>query len=43
MRNQLRTIALLGALSAGLITLGGALGPGWLIGLSALAFAMNTI
>lgn len=41
MRNQLRTIALLGVLSVGLISLGGALGPAWLVGFTVLAFAMN--
>ena len=41
MRNQLRTLALLGLLSCGLVGLGGALGAGWLIGLTALALAIN--
>jgi len=39
--NQLKTILLLGALSAALIGLGGALGPGYLYGFTALAALLN--
>lgn len=41
MKNQLKTIFLLGALSALLIAFGGALGPGYLYGFTALALVMN--
>jgi heat shock protein HtpX len=41
MANQLKTVVLLGALSALLIGIGGALGPGYLYGFTALALLMN--
>src|SRR5689334_18828275 len=41
MMNQLKTLLLLGALSAVLIAIGGALGPGYLYGFTALALLMN--
>jgi heat shock protein HtpX len=41
MKNQLKTIFLLGILSAVLIGVGGALGPGYLYGFTALALLMN--
>jgi heat shock protein HtpX len=41
MANQLKTVVLLGALSAMLIGIGGALGPGYLYGFTALALLMN--
>jgi heat shock protein HtpX len=41
MANQLKTLVLLGALSALLIGFGGALGPGYLYGFTALALLMN--
>ncbi len=41
MKNQLKTILLLGTLSAVLIAIGGALGPGYLYGFTALALLMN--
>ncbi len=41
MANQLKTLFLLGALSAVLIAIGGALGPGYLYGFTALALLMN--
>jgi heat shock protein HtpX len=41
MLNQLKTLFLLGALSAVLIGIGGALGPGYLYGFTALALLMN--
>ena len=41
MKNQLKTIFLLGILSAILISIGGALGPGYLYGFTALALLMN--
>ncbi len=41
MKNQLKTIVLLGVLSAILVAVGGSLGPQWLWGATALAFAMN--
>jgi len=41
MKNQLKTVVLLGALSALLVAVGGSLGPGWLWGATALAFGMN--
>jgi Zn-dependent protease with chaperone function len=41
MRNQIKTVLLLGALSAFLIGLGGALGPAYLYGLTALAVVLN--
>ena len=41
MKNQLKTIALLGVLSAVLIGIGGALGPGYLILAAVIALAMN--
>jgi heat shock protein HtpX len=41
MRNQLKTILLLGALSALLVAFGARLGPGYLWGFTALALAMN--
>jgi heat shock protein HtpX len=40
-KNQLKTILLLGTLSALLIAIGGALGPGYLYGFTALALLMN--
>lgn len=39
--NQLRTIVLLGLLSAVLVAIGGSLGPGYLYGFTALALLMN--
>jgi heat shock protein HtpX len=39
--NQLKTILLLGALSALVVAAGAALGPGWMWGSLALAFGMN--
>jgi heat shock protein HtpX len=41
MKNQLKTILLLGALSALLVGIGGALGPGWLYGSIAMAALLN--
>jgi len=41
MKNQLKTIFLLGVLSAVLIGVGGTLGPGYLYGFTALAMLMN--
>jgi heat shock protein HtpX len=41
MKNQLKTILLLGALSALLVAFGATLGPGWMWGMTALALAMN--
>jgi heat shock protein HtpX len=41
MKNQLKTIFLLGILSAVLIGIGGTLGPGYLYGFTALALLMN--
>jgi heat shock protein HtpX len=41
MANQLKTVVLLGALSALLIGIGGSLGPGYLYGFTALALLMN--
>jgi heat shock protein HtpX len=41
MRNQLKTLFLLGVLSALLISFGGALGPGYFYGFTALALLMN--
>lgn len=41
MVNQLKTLLLLGTLSAVLIAIGGALGPGYLYGFTALAVLMN--
>src|SRR5689334_14786343 len=41
MKNQLKTILLLGVLSSLLIAIGGALGPGYLYGFTALALLMN--
>jgi heat shock protein HtpX len=41
MRNQLKTFFLLGILSALLISIGGALGPGYLYGFIALALLLN--
>ena len=43
MMNQLKTILLLGALSALLIAVGGSLGPAWLWGATALALATNLL
>ncbi len=39
--NQIRTIALLGVLTVGLIAIGGALGPAYLYGFTALALLIN--
>lgn len=41
MKNQLKTLFLLGVLSALLVSIGGALGPGYLYGFTALALLMN--
>ncbi|HEX8254000.1 MAG TPA: zinc metalloprotease HtpX [Thermoanaerobaculia bacterium] len=41
MKNQLKTILLLGILSAILIGFGGLLGRGWVVGFTVLALAMN--
>jgi heat shock protein HtpX len=41
MWNQLKTVILLGGLSAGLVAVGSALGPGYLYGFTALAVIMN--
>ena len=41
MKNQLKTILLLGALSALLVAFGASLGPGWMWGMTALALGMN--
>lgn len=41
MKNQLKTLLLLGVLSAILIGIGGALGPGYLYGFTALALLLN--
>lgn len=41
MANQLKTLLLLGTLSAVLIAIGGALGPGYLYGFTALAVLLN--
>jgi heat shock protein HtpX len=41
MKNQLKTVFLLTALSAVLVAVGGALGPGYLYGFTALALLMN--
>lgn len=41
MKNQLKTVLLLGVLSALLVAIGGSLGPGWLWGATALALGMN--
>jgi heat shock protein HtpX len=41
MKNQLKTVLLLGVLSSLLIGIGGALGPGYLYGFTALALLMN--
>ncbi|WP_437723336.1 zinc metalloprotease HtpX [Sorangium sp. So ce861] len=41
MKNQLKTILLLGVMSAILVSIGGALGPGYLVLFGALALAMN--
>lgn len=41
MKNQMKTIFLLGVLSAVLIGIGGALGPGYLYGFTALAMILN--
>ncbi|XXX75782.1 zinc metalloprotease HtpX [Sorangium sp. So ce134] len=41
MKNQIKTILLLGVMSAILVSIGGALGPGYLVLFGALALAMN--
>lgn len=41
MKNQLKTVLLLGVLSAMLFGVGGALGSGYLYGLTALALLLN--
>ncbi len=41
MKNQIKTILLLGVLSAVLISVGGALGPGYLYGFTVLAVLLN--
>src|SRR5262245_62090695 len=41
MKNQLKTLFLLGVLSALLLSIGGALGPGYFYGFTALALLMN--
>jgi heat shock protein HtpX len=41
MKNQIKTVLLLGVLSAILVGVGGSLGPQWLWGATALALAMN--
>lgn len=41
MANQIKTVLLLGVLSAILVAAGGSLGPGWLWGATAVALAMN--
>src|SRR5512141_2543189 len=41
MKNQLKTVVLLGVLSARLVAAGASVGPRWLWGATALAFAMN--
>lgn len=41
MKNQIKTILLLGVLSALLIGIGSLMGKGWMIGLTVVAFAMN--
>jgi len=41
MKNQIKTVVLLGALSATLVAVGGALGPGWLYGMGAVALLLN--
>src|SRR5689334_1271138 len=41
MKNQLKTVLLLGVLSAILVAIGGALGPTYLYGFTALALLMN--
>lgn len=41
MKNQIKTILLLGVLSALLIGIGSFMGRGWMIGLTVVAFAMN--
>jgi heat shock protein HtpX len=41
MKNQLKTVLLLGALSGVLVAIGGALGPGYLYGFTACALLMN--
>lgn len=43
MKNQLKTVLLLGVLSTLLIGIGGALGPGYLYGFTALALLMNLV
>jgi heat shock protein HtpX len=43
MKNQLKTILLLGALSALLVAFGASLGPGWMWGMTAVALAMNLL
>jgi heat shock protein HtpX len=43
MHNQLKTVVLLGALSALLVAIGGALGPGYLYAFLALAVVMNFV
>ena len=39
MKNQLKTILLLGALSALLVAFGASLGPGWMWGMTLVALA----
>ncbi|HET8542482.1 MAG TPA: zinc metalloprotease HtpX [Anaeromyxobacter sp.] len=41
MKNQLKTILLLGALSALLVAFGASLGPGWMWGMTAVALGVN--
>jgi heat shock protein HtpX len=43
MKNQLKTILLLGALSALLVAFGASLGPGWMWGMTAVALATNLL
>src|SRR5687768_11969766 len=43
MKNQLKTLLLLGVLTAVLISIGGALGKQYLYGFTALAFVMNFV
>src|SRR5512133_3401283 len=42
-KNQLKTILLLGTLSALLVAFGASLGPGWMRGMTAVALAMNLL